>query len=40
MTVVISCECPFIEGVQCWQSQFPTGSDVQFIRDLSNSSSS
>ena len=31
MTVVISCDCPFIEGVQSWQNQFPTCSDVQYL---------
>ena len=34
MTVVISCDCPIIEGIPSWQNQFPTGSDVQFTHDL------
>ena len=28
------CDCLFIEGVQSWQKQFPTGSKVQFILRL------
>ena len=31
MTVVISCDCPFIEGMQTWQNQFPMGSDVSYF---------
>ena len=31
LAVVISCNYPFIEGIQSWQNQFPTGSDVEYV---------
>ena len=39
LAVVISCNCPFIEGIQSWQNQFPTGSDVIFTVSVSHSES-
>ena len=40
LAVMISCNCPFIEGIQSWQNQFPTGSDVIFTVSVSHVSQS
>ena len=39
LAVVISYNCPFIEGIQSWQNQFPTGSNVIFTVNVSHSES-
>ena len=39
LAVVISCNCPFIEGIQSWQNQFPMGSDVIVTVSVSHSES-